>query len=94
LGGPWLVVPCQPRNTCAAVGAPHIAPTPAAVAVPRTALIRATHYARFWRSTFSATPWDGLVVEDLVGFRFRAVESQAAHREIDGFMTVPRSCPA
>ena len=38
-----------------------------------------------------------LVVEggdDLVGVLFRVVESQAADREIDDFMTVPRSRPA
>jgi hypothetical protein len=38
----------------------------------------------------------GLVVaggEDLVGVRFRVVRSQAADREIDDFMTVPRSRP-
>jgi hypothetical protein len=38
----------------------------------------------------------GLVVEggdDLVGVLFRVVESQAADREIDEFMTVPRSRP-
>jgi len=38
----------------------------------------------------------GLVVEggeDLVGVLFRAVKSQAADREIDDFMTVPRSRP-
>ena len=38
----------------------------------------------------------GLVVEggdDLVGVRFRVVKSQAADREIDDFMTVPRSRP-
>jgi hypothetical protein len=36
----------------------------------------------------------GLLVEgreDLVGILFRVVKSQAADREIDGFMTVPRS---
>jgi hypothetical protein len=38
-----------------------------------------------------------LVVEgcdDLVGILFRVVKSQAANREIDDFMTVPRSRPA
>ena len=38
----------------------------------------------------------GLVVEggdDLVGVLFRVVKSQAADREIDDFMTVPRSRP-
>ena len=38
----------------------------------------------------------GLVVEggdDLDGVLFRAVKSQAADREIDDFMTVPRSRP-
>jgi ribosomal protein S12 len=38
----------------------------------------------------------GLVVEgadDLVGVRFRVVKSQAGDREIDDFMTVPRSRP-
>jgi len=38
----------------------------------------------------------GLVVEggdDLVRVLFRVVESQAADREIDDFMTVPRSRP-
>jgi hypothetical protein len=38
----------------------------------------------------------GLVVaggEDLVGVLFRVVRSQAADREIDDFMTVPRSRP-
>jgi hypothetical protein len=38
----------------------------------------------------------GLFVEDgddLVGVLFRAVKSQAADREIDDFMTVPRSRP-
>jgi hypothetical protein len=38
----------------------------------------------------------GLVVEggdDLVGLLFRVVKSQAADREIDDFMTVPRSRP-
>lgn len=38
----------------------------------------------------------GLVVEggeDLVGVLFRVVKSQAAEREIDDFMTVPRSRP-
>jgi hypothetical protein len=38
----------------------------------------------------------GLVVEggeDLVGVLFRVVKSLAADREIDDFMTVPRSCP-
>jgi hypothetical protein len=38
----------------------------------------------------------GLVVEggdDLVGVLFRAVKSQAADREFDDFMTVPRSRP-
>ena len=38
----------------------------------------------------------GLVVEggeDLVGVLFRVVQGQAADREIDDFMTVPRSCP-
>src|SRR5450432_283258 len=38
----------------------------------------------------------GLVVEggeDLVGVLFRVVKSQADDREIDDFMTVPRSCP-
>ena len=30
---------------------------------------------------------------DLVGVLFRAVKSQAADREIDDFMTVPRSRP-
>ena len=37
-----------------------------------------------------------LVVEggdDLVGVLFHAVKSQAADREIDDFMTVPRSRP-
>jgi hypothetical protein len=29
--------------------------------------------------------------DDLVGVRFRVVKSQAADREIDDFMTVPRS---
>ena len=42
---------------------------------------------------FSAPTWDGLVV-DLVGVLFRVVQSQAADREIDDFMTVPRSRPA
>jgi hypothetical protein len=39
----------------------------------------------------------GLVVEggdDLVGVLFRVMKSQAADREIDDFMTVPRSRPA
>jgi len=39
----------------------------------------------------------GLVVEDdddLVGVLFRVVKSQAADREIDDFMIVPRSRPA
>jgi hypothetical protein len=31
--------------------------------------------------------------EDLVGVLFRVVKSQAADREIDDFMTVPRSRP-
>jgi hypothetical protein len=44
-------------------------------------------------STFSAPAWDGLVVEDLVGVLFRVVKSQAVDREIDDFMTVPRSRP-
>jgi hypothetical protein len=38
----------------------------------------------------------GLVVEgkdDLVGVLFRVVKSQAADREMDDFMTVPRSRP-
>jgi len=38
----------------------------------------------------------GLVVEggdDVVGVFFRVVKSQAADREIDDFMTVPRSRP-
>jgi hypothetical protein len=38
----------------------------------------------------------GLVVEggdDLVGVLFRVVKNQAADREIDDFMTVPRSRP-
>ena len=38
----------------------------------------------------------GLVVEggdDLVGVLFRVVKSRAADREIDDFMTVPRSRP-
>jgi hypothetical protein len=38
----------------------------------------------------------GPVVEgddDLVGVLFRAVKSQASDREIDDFMTVPRSRP-
>ena len=38
----------------------------------------------------------GLVVEggdDLVGVLFRVVKSHAADREIDDFMTVPRSRP-
>jgi hypothetical protein len=38
----------------------------------------------------------GLVVEggeDLVGVLFRVVKGQAADREIDDFMTVPRSRP-
>ena len=38
----------------------------------------------------------GLVVEggeDLVGVLFRVVTNQAADREIDDFMTVPRSRP-
>ena len=38
----------------------------------------------------------GLVVEggeDLVGVLFRVVKSQAADREIDDFITVPRSRP-
>jgi hypothetical protein len=36
----------------------------------------------------------GLVVEDdLVGVLFRVVKSQAADREIDDFMTLPRSRP-
>ena len=38
----------------------------------------------------------GLVVEnddDLVGVLFRVVKSRAADREIDDFMTVPRSHP-
>jgi hypothetical protein len=38
----------------------------------------------------------GFVVEggdDLVGVLFRVVKSQAADREIDDFMTVPRSRP-
>ena len=38
----------------------------------------------------------GLVVEggeDLGGVLFRVVKSQAADREIDAFMTVPRSRP-
>jgi hypothetical protein len=38
----------------------------------------------------------GLVVEDddLVGVLFRVVKSQAADREIDNVMIVPRSRPA
>jgi len=38
----------------------------------------------------------GLVVEggdDLVGVLFRVVKNQAADREIDDFITVPRSRP-
>src|SRR5580704_17433949 len=38
----------------------------------------------------------GLVIEggeDLVGVLYRVVENQAADREIDDFMTVPRSRP-
>jgi hypothetical protein len=37
----------------------------------------------------------GLVVKggDDLGVRFRVVKSQAADREIDDFMTVPRSRP-
>ena len=31
--------------------------------------------------------------DDLVGFLFRVMKSQAADREIDDFMTVPRSRP-
>jgi hypothetical protein len=31
--------------------------------------------------------------DDLVGVLFRVVKSQAADREIDDFMTVPRSRP-
>jgi hypothetical protein len=52
-----------------------------------------------------APPWPGfeladhslgLVVvggDDLVGVLFRVVKSQVANREIDDFMTVPRSRP-
>jgi hypothetical protein len=40
---------------------------------------------------FSAPTWDGLVV-DLVRVLSRVMKSQAADREIDDFMTVPRSC--
>jgi hypothetical protein len=38
----------------------------------------------------------GLAVEggdDLVGVFYRVVKNQAADREIDDFMTVPRPCP-
>src|SRR5262245_17697767 len=41
---------------------------------------------------FSTPTWDGLVV-DLVRVLFRVVKSQADGREIDDFMTVPRSRP-
>jgi hypothetical protein len=44
-------------------------------------------------STRLRAKWDGLVVEDRVGVLFRVVKSQAADREIDDFMTVPRSRP-
>ena len=55
---------------------------------------RATIKADFQLVGLSVRHSLGLVVEggdDLVGVLFRVVKSQAADREIDDFMTVPRS---
>jgi hypothetical protein len=57
---------------------------------------RATIKADFQLVGLSVRHSLGLVVEggdDLVGVLFRVVKSQAADREIDDFMTVPRSRP-
>ena len=57
------------------------------------ALLRGLHYpGRCWVCRFLRASWDGLAV-DLGRVLFREVKSQAADREVDDFMTVPRSRP-